>query len=45
MRETTSGCAVLRGWRARVGRLVEVVFLPVEAMRVVAVDFFPAGEV
>jgi len=45
MRETTSGCAVLRGWRARVGRLVEVVFLPVEAVRVVAVDFFPAAEV
>jgi len=45
MRETTPGCAVLRGWRARVGRLVEVVFLPVEAVRVVAVDFFPAAEV
>ena len=27
------------------GRLVEVVFLPVEAVRVVAVDFFPAAEV
>ena len=27
------------------GRLVEVVFLPVEAVRVVEVDFFPAAEV
>lgn len=45
MRETTPGCSVLRGWRARVGRLVGVAFLPAEAVRVVAVDRLLAAAV